>query len=65
MSVPDDSCPITLGLAAEGALTNARLREETGLDAAQARKVLKRLVERGELVRRGSRRGTRYELMGS
>lgn len=52
---------IALDLAADSPLTNAVLRNETGLDAAQARKVLKRLVERGELVQRGSRRGTRYE----
>lgn len=56
---------IALDIAAEAPLTNARLRQETGLDAAQARKVLRRLVERGDLVQRGSRRGTRYELMGS
>ena len=56
---------IALDIAAEAPLTNVRLRQETGLDAAQARKVLRRLVERGELVQRGSRRGTRYELMGS
>lgn len=56
---------LALDMAAEAPLTNALLRMETGLDAAQARKVLKRLVERGELVQRGSRRGTRYEPMGS
>lgn len=49
---------IALNIAAEAPLTNTRLRKETGLDAVQARKVLKRLVERGDLVQRGSRRGT-------
>jgi predicted transcriptional regulator len=55
---------IAMSLAIEAPLTNARLRRATGLDAAHARKVLKRLVEEGELVQRGSRRGTRYELTG-
>lgn len=53
---------VALELAAQAPLTNAILRKETGLDAAQARKVLKRLVDRGDVVQRGSRRGTRYEL---
>lgn len=56
---------IALDMAAEVPLTNALLRRQTGLDAVQARKVLRRLVERGELVQRGSRRGTRYEAAGS
>ncbi len=53
---------IALDMAAETPLSNALLRTETDLDAAQSRKVLRRLVERGELVQRGSRRGTRYEV---
>ena len=56
---------IAVDLATEAPLTNAVLRKETGLDATQARKVLRRLAERGELVQRGSRRGTRYEIAGS
>lgn len=56
---------IALDMVAEAPLTNARLRQETGLDAAQARKVLRRLVEQGDLIQRGSRRGTRYEAPGS
>lgn len=53
---------IALGLARSGPVTNAMLRAGTGLDASRARAILKRLVERGELVQRGSRRGTRYEV---
>lgn len=56
---------IALDMTAGAPVTNALLRRETGLDAAQARKVLRRLVERGELVQRGSRRGTRYDAVES
>jgi ATP-dependent DNA helicase RecG len=50
-----------MALALEGPLTNMRLRERTGVDANTARQVFKRLVDQGRLVKRGSRRGTRYE----
>lgn len=53
---------IALRLADSAPLTNARLRTETGLDAVRTRAILRRLVERGDLVQLGSRRGTRYEL---
>lgn len=52
---------IALTLATELPLTNAALRERTGLDRQEALRVLRRLVERGELIQRGERRGTRYE----
>lgn len=53
---------MVLDLAAEGPVTNTMVREQTQLDATEARKVLRRLVSQGELVQRGARRGTRYEL---
>jgi ATP-dependent DNA helicase RecG len=53
---------IALGLARQGPVTNALLRERTGLDRLQARAVLKRLVDRKDLVQVGEKRGTRYLL---
>jgi ATP-dependent DNA helicase RecG len=41
-------------------LTNARVRERTGLDRAEALRLLDELVSEGLLERVGSRRGTRY-----
>ncbi|MBM3678365.1 MAG: hypothetical protein FJW96_10865 [Actinobacteria bacterium] len=55
---------LILALAAEGEapLTNAQVRERTGLDRLEALKLLDELVNEGRLVRTGARRGTRYEL---
>jgi ATP-dependent DNA helicase RecG len=41
-------------------LTNARVRERTGLDRAEALRLLDELVSDGRLERVGTRRGTRY-----
>ena len=41
-------------------LTNARVRERTGLDRAETLRLLDQLVSEGLLERVGSRRGTRY-----
>lgn len=41
-------------------LTNARVREPTGLDRAEALRLLDELVSEGLLERVGTRRGTRY-----
>jgi ATP-dependent DNA helicase RecG len=41
-------------------LTNARVRERTGLDRAEALRLLDELVSEGMLERVGTRRGTRY-----
>ncbi len=41
-------------------LTNARVRERTGLDRAEALRLLDELVTEGQLERVGTRRGTRY-----
>lgn len=52
---------IALELAKHGAVTNASFRERSGVGRQEALAVLRRLVERGKLVQRGSKRGTRYE----
>lgn len=52
-----------IGYAQQGAVTNALVRERTGLDRQAALTALQRLVEQGRLVRSGERRGTRYELV--
>jgi ATP-dependent DNA helicase RecG len=41
-------------------LTNARVRERTGLDRVETLRLLDELVHEGTLVREGERRGTRY-----
>lgn len=53
---------LILELAAEEGppLTNARVRERTGLDRAEALRLLDDLVAEGRLERVGARRGTRY-----
>ncbi|MGH3041803.1 MAG: helix-turn-helix domain-containing protein [Gaiellaceae bacterium] len=52
---------LVLQLATDGPpLTNARVRERTGLDRAEALRLLDELVSEGRLERIGARRGTRY-----
>ena len=51
-----------LDLAAEGPLTNARVRAETGLDRIETFRLLDRLVQEGRLRRRGEKRGSHYVL---
>jgi ATP-dependent DNA helicase RecG len=53
---------LAMSLAAQGPVTNALLRDRTGLDNAESRAVLQRLAGRGDLVRLGERRGSRYVL---
>lgn len=53
---------LALQLARSGPVTNARLRSETGADRQDALRVLRRLVDKGELVQLGAKRGTRYVL---
>jgi ATP-dependent DNA helicase RecG len=49
-------------LASTGLVSNADVREATGLDRVEARSVLARLVGEGRLVQIGQKRGTRYRL---
>jgi ATP-dependent DNA helicase RecG len=53
---------IALALAGRGPVTNALLRERTGLHSQEARAVLRRLVDSGQLEQLGEKRGTRYVL---
>ena len=47
-------------MAAGGPVSNADVREATGLDRVEARSILAGLVDKGRLVQIGQRRGTRY-----
>ena len=51
---------VILRLADEGPVTNEGVRSRTGLDRAQVLTLLNAMVETGELVRHGERRGTHY-----
>jgi len=56
---------VVLQLAGEGPVTNALVRERLDLGRGQAVGLLRSLVDSGQLVRTGEKRGTRYELPGS
>jgi ATP-dependent DNA helicase RecG len=51
---------VVLGLAGSGPIANADVRAATGLDRAEARALLDRLVKQQLLRRTGERRGTKY-----
>ena len=53
---------VILGMAADQNVTNESVRTRTGLNRAQVLALLTALVESGELVRHGERRGTNYTL---
>lgn len=55
---------LVLDLAREQPVTNTLVRERTALDRRRALALLNRLVDEGQLVRVGERRGTRYLLPG-
>jgi ATP-dependent DNA helicase RecG len=59
---PNELLELVLGAAREGALTNRKVREVTGLSREEALEVLDLLVRSGRLLRRGERRGTHYIL---
>jgi len=50
------------GMAANQPLTNAAVRQATGLERGEVKYLLKQLVDEGRLVKVGERRGTRYRL---
>ena len=58
----EDLEAVVLDMAQHGPVTNASVREGTGLDRVEARTLLARLVGAGQLVQLGQRRGTRYKL---
>ncbi|MGH3700560.1 MAG: ATP-binding protein [Pseudonocardiaceae bacterium] len=53
---------LVLDLAQEGPVTNGQLRERLSLDRVEALRLLTDLVESGQLVRVGARRGVHYLL---
>ncbi|MHB1613829.1 MAG: ATP-binding protein [Actinomycetes bacterium] len=61
---PPDPEEVVLASAATRRVTNALVRETTGLDRAVAGALLRRLVDEGRLVQHGQRRGTYYTLPG-
>jgi predicted HTH transcriptional regulator len=58
----DEIDDIVLRCAQEGPVTNALVRERTGLDRLAALSALHRLVNSGRLIQVGERRGTQYRL---
>jgi len=64
-SRPDNLNDVAIELAGRGRVTNADLRERTGIDRVEALRVLNALVAAGRLERRGSRRGSHYVLPGT
>ena len=60
----DDLSDVGIELASRGRVTNADLRERTGIDRVEALRVLNALVAAGRLERRGTRRGSHYVLSG-
>ncbi|WP_121253725.1 hypothetical protein [Nocardioides ferulae] len=59
-ATPADPRDVVLALADRGPVSGAEVRAATGLSAARARTLLKRLVDDGELVRTGATSATRW-----
>jgi ATP-dependent DNA helicase RecG len=57
---PDELSDLLVDLAGGGPISNASVREATGLDRDEARSLLAKLVKDGRLIQSGTRRGTRY-----
>ncbi|WNV90381.1 BREX-2 system adenine-specific DNA-methyltransferase PglX [Umezawaea sp. Da 62-37] len=55
---------VVIDFAGHGPMMTAQAAEVTGLPAPMIKALLKHLVERGDLVQTGQRRGTKYELAG-
>ncbi|RDI23056.1 BREX-2 system adenine-specific DNA-methyltransferase PglX [Lentzea flaviverrucosa] len=53
---------VVIDFAVHGPMTTAQAAEVTGLPTPATRALLKHLVERGNLVQTGQKRGTRFEL---
>lgn len=57
---PEELAGVIEDLASDVPVSNADVREATGLDRVEARSFLARLVAEGRLVQIGQKRGTRY-----
>jgi len=53
---------LVCALAEDGLVSNADVRDRTGLDRIDALRLLQELVAEGRLIQEGQRRGTRYAL---
>jgi ATP-dependent DNA helicase RecG len=58
----DELSDLIAGLAVERPISNQDVRDATGLDRWKVRDLLGGMTERGQLVKFGKRRGTRYRL---
>ncbi len=58
---PDELASLVVNLAAEDAISNSDVRSATGLERAEVRSLLAKLVGEGRLIQTGQRRGTRYQ----
>lgn len=56
---------LVLDLAESGPIANSSIRESTGLPREGVKQLLRELVEEGQLVLIGERRGARYVLSSS
>jgi ATP-dependent DNA helicase RecG len=56
----DELARLIENLAAEGPISNADVRNATGLGRGEVRALLRRLVQEERLIQTGQRRGTRY-----
>lgn len=62
---PRDLIRLVMELASHGEISNSDVRRASGLDRAEALRLLTALTSTGELVKTGQRRGTRYRLPDS
>ncbi|MDR6591636.1 BREX-2 system adenine-specific DNA-methyltransferase PglX [Saccharothrix longispora] len=62
VSFTSEQFQVVLDFASSGPLTTAQAAELTGLPTTATRALLKQLVERGDLVQTGQKRGTRFEV---
>jgi ATP-dependent DNA helicase RecG len=58
----DELGEVVVALAANQPISNADVREATGLERGEATALLRRLAEGGHLIQTGQKRGTRYRL---
>ncbi|MEV1115094.1 BREX-2 system adenine-specific DNA-methyltransferase PglX [Actinosynnema sp. NPDC049800] len=62
VSFTPEQFQVVLDFARNGPMTTAQAAELTGLPTTATRALLKQMVERGDLVQTGQKRGTRFEV---